>query len=186
MGGVLDSETNNLEVIGLSGSGFSYQAVSTTENGQEEIAGAILCTIHKKNEENAIYKVVFEKPMDEKFKKINDLTDYAKVLAAPTIEGVHQVTEYLEGVFLSVKESFSGQGIAKKLVTAMEEGARAKSVKLIYVGCSSEYTAKVLLRLGYTEVAAVKYAEYRHDNELVFGGVKPPHVAYKAMIKLLQ
>lgn len=185
MGGVLDSLTSDLEVLGLSKAGLSFEAVDTA-NGEEEIAGAFLCTTHRKGEENAIYSEVFRlAPMDDKFRRINDLTDFAKELLAPGIgPRFNTVTEYLEGVMLSVKESYSGQGIAKRLIKAVEDDARAKSIRLMYVGCSSEFTAKAMLRMGYEQVVTIPYDEYRKEGKPLFE-IKPPHTAYKGFIKFL-
>lgn len=183
MGGVLNSQSSDLEVIGLSQGGLSFEAISYTPDGQEEIVGTILCTLHKNGQENPIYKKVFKIPMDEKFKKICEITDHAKDLA--NIYDQYQVDEYLEGVIISVKPSHSGRGIARKLIEAVEEHSKEKGFKLIYVGCSSEFTAKVMIRMGYQQVVAVPYEEYRKGGQQVFK-VKPPHVAYKGFIKVLQ
>lgn len=184
MGGILNSQASDLEVVGLALSGLSFEAIDTVD-GKEEIVGAFLCTTHEKGEPHPLYEKIAQYPMDEKFTRIIDLTDYAKLLAEPTIRGKYHADEYLEGVMLSVLPSHSGRGIAKELIKAVEKHAEAKDIKLVYVGCSSEFTAKVMQKLGYEGVAEVPYEDYKRNGKQMFDKVKSPHVAYKVFIKYL-
>ena len=187
MGGLYDSPSSDFEVRELAKCGFSFEAVDTEakENAEPVLAGVLLCTTHKEGEPHPVYDEMAKIPIDEKFQRILDITDYAKVLAKPVIKGQHGLLEYQEGVILSVSQSYSGRGIAKRLVEAMEHNALERGIKLIYVGCSSEFTAKVLTKMDYQNVLSIPYAEYEKDGKVLFPSVKAPHVAYKGFIKLL-
>lgn len=184
MGGVIDSKTSDVEIITLAECGLSFEAIDTRN---DFLVGVLLCTTHKKGEKNAHYEEIFRKaPMDEKFKKINDLTDLAKDLAEPIIRKDDKANEYLEGVMICVHPNYSGQGIAKQLLTAMESLAKERSIKVTYVGCSSEFTSRAMIKLGYQEIVNIPYSEYRHEKSQVgFENVQPPHIAYRGFMKLI-
>lgn len=119
-------------------------------------------------------------PMDEKMGKISDLLDYAKSM----VESIIQQNEYMDGMIMSVLTGYGGQGIATRLLNAVEGLTREMKLKVIYVGCTSKYSALVMAKSGYEEVYSFRYDQYIKDGVQVFKP-EPPHDTMSAYIKLL-
>ena len=182
MGG-LDSKAGDLEVVALTKGGLSLQAVDTS-GGVQKLAGVILGTLYRRGEENPMYEEVNSVPFDWKFQNIIEITDYGKTFVQRIVYDELGHNEFIEGVMLSVASEYAGQGIARALVSEFLEVARRRGVRAVYIGCSSVYTAKIMQRLGFQEVATIPYKEYLRNGQPVFP-VKAPHEAFRGFLKIV-
>lgn len=122
--------------------------------------------------------------MDGKMEKISDLLDHAKPFVEAIVYEEMNEDHYMDVVILSVMADYGGQGIAKRLLDSAEEWGKRKGVNLFYMGCSSEYSAKVAVKCGYRLVYQLPYSKYLKDDQPVFVP-DAPHEAFEAYIKAL-
>lgn len=162
--------------------GLSFEAIDTA-NGNERV-GVFLCEIIRKDCPNRIDEEISKLPVEEGMQKMGDLIDYTKTFVDRIIFDEFKKSEYLEGQMVSVKESHGGRGIAKMLTEAILGLAMELKIDLVYVGCTSEYTAKAVAKLGFQEIFTMPYSDYKVNNEQVFHP-KAPHTAFRGCIKLV-
>lgn len=91
----------------------------------------------------------------------------------------------LDGKILSVNDQYRGLGIAKQLTQRSIEYMQEHRIPLYHILCSSEYSAMVCARLGFTEKFVLPYIDY------VVNGENPllptaPHVATKIYVKKIE
>lgn len=176
------SSFNDVIILRTVQLGFSVEAIDTRSNKR---IGVFLTAPVKKNVKSALEQELEKLEMDEKMGKIGDILDYAKSMVEPLIHSKYNQDQYLDGVIMSVLSEYGGQGIGKKLLNAVEGVARELKLHLIYVGCSSEYSAKVVAKCGFQEIYSLRYDEYLKDGRPVFLP-KAPHDTLRAYIKLLE
>lgn len=180
MGGV-DSKVFDLWVLRTATNGLSFEAIDTSDNNKR--VGAYLCTTYRNGVQNPIDAELATVEMDEQMGALCACLDGLHETVRPEIFRRYQVDEYLEGVNLSVLSDYAGQGIAGKLSQAIEDRAVEVQIPLVYVCCSSEFTARVVKKRDYELFHTSPYEEYkRADGEKMFD-IKPPHVALKCYAK---
>lgn len=162
--------------------GMSFEAIDTTK-GNKRI-GVFLSAPCKKNTKSALDKELETMPIDDQMAKISEILDYVKTMTEPIIHTQHKVDEYLEGVIMSVLSGYGGQGVGKKLMAAVERMAKERKYKLIYVGCTSEFSARVVAKCGFQLAYSLRYDQYLKDGQPLFKP-KAPHDTVRAYIKLL-
>lgn len=180
--GGIDSRAMDLWVRRTAESGLSFEAIDTSDGNKR--VGAYLCTVYEKGVPHAIDEELGAMDMDEKMQKVVDILDGMHLHLRPQIYERFNVNAYLEGVNLSVLPGYGGQGIAGKLSEAIENKAREMSFPLVYVCCSSEYTAKVVAKRNYQLIHTLPYDQHLEDGTQVFH-TKPPHTAIKCYVRLV-
>lgn len=88
----------------------------------------------------------------------------------------------LDGKILSVDSNYRGLGIAGRLTERAYEYMRSNKISVYHVICSSQYSARVMEKLGFHEVYKLNYADYKVDGETVFKPAQP-HVAIRVLVK---
>lgn len=119
-----------------------------------------------------------------KFKKILKLMDHIETK-------YHLFNEYpdfdraMDGKILSVNEQYRGMGIAKELTNRTIEYMHEHKIPLYHILCTSQYSAQVCERLGFTETYRLPYVDYVVDGE---NPLLPaaPHVAAKIYVKKIE
>lgn len=182
LGGV-DSKAFDFWLLCTAINGISFEAVDTSDGNKR--VGAYLCTTYKNGEKNPIDEQLeaFDE-MDEKMELLGGCLDELHLHLRPEIFKKFQIDEYLEGVNLSVLPSYAGLGIAGKLTEAVEERARELHIPMVYVCCSSEYTARVVQKRDYQLIHTLPYEEYLKGGKRVFN-TTAPHEAIKCYVKLV-
>lgn len=155
----------------LAEGGLSFEAIDTSAGNRR--VGVLLCTSYHRTQKNEIVEELKTLPGDPKTKRLDELLDNVFPVVHEEIFERRQKTEYLEGVFLSVLSEFGGRGIAGQLVEAAEKKAQQIGMDLVYICCSSAYSAKVCERRGF---------ELFHSFPCP---MKPPHDALHSFLKLL-
>lgn len=180
LGGV-DSAAFELWLMRTATNGLSFEAIDTSDGNRR--VGAYLCTTYKKGEQNPIDAELEAFPgIDDKMTKIAGMLDGMHLNLRPVIYDRYCVDEYLEGVNLSVLPGYAGKGIAGRLTQAIEDKAREMGLSLVYVCCSSEYTARVVEKREYELLHTLPYADYIVDGQIVFVP-DAPHTALKCYTK---
>lgn len=182
--GGMDSKAFDLWVLRTAENGLSFEAIDTSDGNKR--VGAYLCTAFKDGEENPIDLELATVEMDEKMGKVCEMLDGMHSTLRPEIYKKFNVNEYLEGVNLSVLPSYAGKGIAGKLTQAIEDKARELNIGLVYVCCSSHFTARVVQKRDYELIHTLP-----HDQNLDAEGRKvfdipEPHSALKCYVKLIK
>lgn len=162
--------------------GLSFEAMDTSKANKR--VGVFLILPVKKGVKSAMDQELENIPMDEKMGKISDLLDYAKSMVEPIIHQKYQQNEYMDGMIMSVLTGYGGQGIATRLLNAVEGLTKELKLNLIYVGCTSKYSSLVMAKSGYEVAYSLRYDEYIKDGVQVFKP-EPPHDTMSAYIKLL-
>lgn len=88
----------------------------------------------------------------------------------------------LDGKIVSVNSNYRGMGIAGRLTERTLDFMRDHHIPVMHVLCSSHYSARVMEKLGFHEVYRLNYADYKHENEVVFVPDQP-HVAARILVK---
>lgn len=167
-----------LETVQL---GYSFKAIDTPTN---QMVGVILCIPKKRGLVTPMDVKLDTMEMDGKMEKISDLLDHAKPFVEAIVYEEMNEDHYMDVVILNVMADYGGQGIAKRLLDSAEEWGKRKGVNLFYMGCSSEYSAKVAVKCGYRLVYQLPYSKYLKDDQPVFVP-DAPHEAFEAYIKAL-
>lgn len=176
--GSLKSVFNDVIVLRTVQLGMSFEAIDTTKNDQR--VGVFLTAPAAKGVTSELDLELEQLEIDDQMEKIGGFLDYAKSIVEPMMKS----DVYLEGVIMSVLPGYGGQGIGKRLLHAVEEMAVEMGLPLIYVGCTSEYSARVVAKCGFQEVYHLRYDAYLKEGVQVFDP-RPPHDTFRAYIKLL-
>lgn len=90
----------------------------------------------------------------------------------------NNINKYLDISILSTDAEYRGQGIAKKLVYESIEYALDNDIGLVKADCTSHYSAKAMMRLGFSCVFNVSYDDYKGpEGQPVFRPPAPHHGA---------
>ncbi|XP_059617137.1 arylalkylamine N-acetyltransferase 1-like [Phlebotomus argentipes] len=95
-----------------------------------------------------------------------------------------ELQSYVDGRIMCVANSARGLGIAGRLVEETLKHMISENLSLIYIQCSSLYSARVLEKLNFSEILTLKYEDYKIDGQQVFSPEKP-HESVKIFIKRL-
>ena len=76
-----------------------------------------------------------------------------------------------------------GMGLCSDLISRSLLLARALGFKAAKAEATGDISRKAFLRLGFSEVAQIKYADFEFEGERVFRGVE--HQGCTFMVKLL-
>lgn len=84
----------------------------------------------------------------------------------------------------SVHRSYRGQRIATKLVKAIIDEAKEKAIPVVYCQCSSDFVARLVRSLEFTEVFSIAYQHYKKDGVQTLNP-PAPHDNLRVYIKWL-
>ncbi|GAB0095829.1 hypothetical protein DMENIID0001_112590 [Sergentomyia squamirostris] len=94
------------------------------------------------------------------------------------------IDRFVDGRIMCVSSDARGLGIAGKLVEETLNRMIRENLPMIYIQCSSLYSARVLEKLNFEEILSLKYEDYQIDGMVVFTPEKP-HEHVKIFIKRL-
>uniref|UniRef100_A0A2S2N683 aralkylamine N-acetyltransferase n=1 Tax=Schizaphis graminum TaxID=13262 RepID=A0A2S2N683_SCHGA len=83
---------------------------------------------------------------------------------------------------ISVDESFRGQGVCKALIDKTIELAVENECPMVYVECSSYFSAKAAERLGFECIYTLYFRDYLDENGEVIFKTPPPHDSSKVYV----
>lgn len=92
------------------------------------------------------------------------------------------LTRYAEGKVLSVDGRFRGIGIAGELIRRTLREIEGRGLPLMAIQCSSLFSAKVMIKLGFTKVGAIQYKDFYIDGQQAIAP-KDPHREISAFVK---
>lgn len=163
-------------------SGLSFEAIDTSCDNKR--VGVFLCTMYEKGVRHPIEAEVDSMARDENMNQIFDILHELHPAVHSEIFEKRGQTCYLEGTHLSVLSDYGGQGIAGKLIGAVEDKAREINVNLVYICCSSEFTARAVAKRDFEMFDTYRYDQYSRDGKCIFQP-SGPHVGLKSYIKVL-
>ncbi|XP_045480645.1 arylalkylamine N-acetyltransferase 1-like isoform X2 [Harmonia axyridis] len=154
--------------------GTSVKAVSNGKLVAFSMNGVV--SRHEPNEKSCVDS--------EKFQLILDFLLYNTVQCDifgkyPDIEKAMTVK------IISVDPCMRGRGVATRLVDETRKIAIEKGCKLMYVECTSYFSAQIMKRLGFEKVYSLKYSDYKIDDKIVFDP-KKPHEEYTVYVQKLE
>ncbi|XP_055682788.1 arylalkylamine N-acetyltransferase 1-like [Lutzomyia longipalpis] len=117
----------------------------------------------------------------EKFQKIITLSENLEHQCG-IFERFPEIERYVDGRIMSVSSQARGLGIAGRLVEETLSHMGKENLPLIYIQCSSFYSARVLEKLNFEEILSLRYEDYRLEGKPVFTPEKP-HENIKIFIK---
>lgn len=83
---------------------------------------------------------------------------------------------------ISVDSKYRRLGIAEALINTTIDVMRSKSLSVMHVLCTSEFSARALFKLNFEEIYKLDYADFIENGETVFIPAHP-HVACRIMAK---
>lgn len=182
--GGLDSAVMDLWIIRMVQSGLCFEAIDTRKEAVNQRVGVFLCTLYEKDVPHPIDEEVNAMTFDKKMGQIFDILHQPHPIITSEIYDRRGRSRYLDGTQLSVIRDYGGQGIAGKLIEAVENKARDMGVDLVCICCTSEYSARAVSNRGYHIIHSYRYDEYVRDGQQIFQP-KEPHVAIQSYIKIL-
>lgn len=174
-------ECKPLEYFCLQGinSGFSFKA---TDPQTGEIVGAKISVLLRQHDQPDAEQESLN-ATHEKFSRIMDISEYAYD-RIDLFGRYPNCKEMLQCEVSSVHRSYRGQGIATRLCGAMIEEAKKQAVPVVYCQCSSDFVAKLVRSLEFTEVFSIAYSQYKKDGVQTLIPL-PPHDHLRVYIKWL-
>jgi len=157
--------------------GLGFKAV--TPNG--DLMGVILSSIVCKKERGETNESENKTKDNTKFKDIVTLLD--KVEREADVFGKYpNVNRVIDIKIVSVDESFRGQGVCKALIDKTIELASEKECQMVYVECSSYFSAKAAERLGFECIYTLYFRDYVDENGEIIFKTPPPHDSSKVYV----
>lgn len=164
-------------IIGLFDNGLAFKAVSP--NG--DLIGVVL--------NNLTYRVAREKN-NENEEDAKDNTKFNIITAfldkveqeADVFQKFPNVDRVMDIKIISVDESFRGQGVCKALIDKTMEIALENKCPMVYVECSSYFSAKAAERLGFECIYTLYFRDYLDENGEVIFKTPPPHDSSKVYV----
>lgn len=153
-------------------------------SNDDKRVGVFLCTKYRKGIENIIDQELKQLQHDKNFDVFVDILHDPLPFVQQQIFSRPNAS-YFEGVLLSVLNGYGGQGIAGKLLEAVEEKARNLGLGAIYVCASSNFTFKAVLKKGFGLEMTIPYEQYLKDGRMAVLP-KAPHNAVRACVKYLE
>jgi ribosomal protein S18 acetylase RimI-like enzyme len=147
--------------------GISLLAVS--RNGRRILGFCGNTAITPKTDENSTQRPIFTEPSYNKItefcNKIEESADIWKKTGADRAMRIFR---------LAVDPDAQGRGIGRRLVESSRRLARSEGYPLLYIMCTSHYTAKIARDIGMQCVYSLPYAEYKDkDGNPVFTPPQP-------------
>ncbi|XP_015363578.1 PREDICTED: dopamine N-acetyltransferase-like isoform X1 [Diuraphis noxia] len=161
-------------------SGVSFMAVSA-ETG-EMVGASLNTTICRDNEIKQ-----FGDENNDKSSKFNDIMVLLDKAGRDVDVFGHypNINRIMELKIITVNEAYRGQGVCKALINKSKELALELGYQMIYVECSSHFTAKAVERFGFQCIYSLSYSDYvNKQNDVVFK-TQPPHKYFKIHVLLL-
>lgn len=160
-------------------SGFSYKA---TDPQTGDIVGAAVCLrIHQDDKPDAEEEELYKS--HEKFHRIMEISEYAYD-RIDLFGRYPNCREMLQVEVVSVARSHRGQGIATRMLEEVLEEAKRREIPVVYCQCSSDFMAKLVRSLEFTEVFSIAYEHYKKDGVQTLSP-PPPHDHLRVYIKWL-
>ncbi|VVC43656.1 Hypothetical protein CINCED_3A007826 [Cinara cedri] len=158
--------------------GLAFKAVSP--NG--DIVGIVLNSLTVRNDNNE-EKIEDENGPDDntKFKTIGTFLDKVE-READVFTKYPNVDRLIDIKIISVDESCRGQGICKALIDKTKELALENECNMVYVECSSYYSAKAAERLGFECIYTLYFRDYVDENGEIIFKTPPPHDSSKVYV----
>ncbi|VVC43653.1 Hypothetical protein CINCED_3A025131 [Cinara cedri] len=166
--------------IGYLQYGMTFMALSKTG----DIMGVILNNIMHRDDVEEDDDDVGTCNENSKFKEIAMLLDKIK-READVFTHYPTVDRILEIKIVTVNEAYRGQGVCKALVDKTKELALEKGCKMIYVECTSHFSAKAVERLGFKCIYSLDYADYANEQGEIVFKTQSPHKHAKVFVLLL-
>ncbi|XP_022168222.1 dopamine N-acetyltransferase-like [Myzus persicae] len=160
--------------------GVSFMAVSA-ETG--EMMGASLNTTLCRDDE--IKKYGDEN--NDKSSKFNEIMVFLdKAEQNIDIFGKYpNIDRIMELKIITVNEAYRGQGVCKALINKSKKLALELGYQMIYVECSSHFTAKAVERFGFQCIYSLCYLDYRNKEDDVVFKTQFPHDYFKIHVLVL-
>lgn len=117
----------------------------------------------------------------EKFYRIIKLTEALE--AKVNLPGrFPELRDYVDAKVICVDAKYRGLNIAGQLVTRIFEEMIIRGLPLISIQCSSYYSARVMIKLGFQLIATIPYKDFLINGEQA---IKPksPHTEISGFIK---
>lgn len=92
------------------------------------------------------------------------------------------VETVLDGKIVSVDTNYRGLGIAGRLTEYTLQYMKDHRIPLMQVLCSSHFSARVMEKLGFSEVYRLNYCDYKVNDEVVFAPAMP-HTSARILVK---
>lgn len=181
--GGIDSVVMDMWITRMVQSGLCFEAIDARKAVNQRV-GIFLCTLYERNVPHPIMQEVEGMALDRKMSHILDIMHAPHPFVQSEIYDRRGRSRYLEGTQLSVLSEYAGQGIAGKLIEAVENKARDLVVDVVYICCSSEFTARAVSKHDFHIIHSYRYDEYVRNGQQIFQP-KEPHVALKSYIKIL-
>ena len=152
-----DRPINAIPALQLLSEGKSLLAVS--RNGRR-ILGFCANTEMKQNaNENSTKQTTFTEPT---YKKIADFIN--KIEGSVDILKNTGADRAMYIRILGVDPAVHGRGIGRRLMEASRHKARSEGYPLLYIMCSSYYSAKIARAIGMQCVYSLPYSEYKDEE----------------------
>ncbi|XP_050540395.1 uncharacterized protein LOC126905042 [Daktulosphaira vitifoliae] len=116
-----------------------------------------------------------------KFKDIVVLLDKIKG-EANLFTRYPNVNRVMEIKIVAVNEVYRGQGVCKALVDKTKELALKMECQMIYVECTSHFSAKAVERLGFQCIYSLAYQDYKNGQGEVVFSTHLPHTCAKVLV----
>lgn len=160
-------------------SGLSFKA---TDTQTKEIIGAIISLrVHQDDKADAEEEKLYQ--THEKFHRIMEISEYAYD-RVDLFGRYPNCKEMLQIEVIGVHRSYRGQGIATRMCEATMEEAKRLELPVVYCQCSSDYVAKLVRYLEFTEVFSIAYLHYKKDGVQTLNP-PAPHDHLRVFIKWL-
>lgn len=116
--------------------------------------------------------------------KFNDITAFLDKVEreADVFKKYPNVDRVMDIKIISVDESFRGQGVCKALIDKTIELAMENKCPMVYVECSSYFSAKAAERLGFECIYTLYFRDYLDENGEVVFKTPPPHDSSKVFV----
>nr|XP_022918357.1 dopamine N-acetyltransferase-like [Onthophagus taurus] len=146
----------------------------------KEIAGVAVISVKYKNQSKSVQKI-----KSKKFERVAKFLEHLEN-EAKTFQRIDNLEKAISLDMLSVNPNYRGKGLAKIMIEKVINFAKEKGFKLIRIDCTSLFSTKAALNLGFESVYRIKYAEYKDDGEIVFKiNENHPHQEANAMLQII-
>ncbi|XP_050433455.1 arylalkylamine N-acetyltransferase 1-like isoform X1 [Adelges cooleyi] len=152
--------------------GLACKAVSSDGHLIGVIANSVKCKFDKHGddaEDDTKFQHI-TKFLNKIGKETNFFYQYPNVCRALTID------------ILSVDDKYRGKGVCKSLMDKARELALKNRCSMIYVGCSSYFSAKAAERLGFQCIYTMSYEDYLNDKGQQMFNPPTPHTHFKVYV----
>ncbi|XP_060870316.1 arylalkylamine N-acetyltransferase 1-like [Metopolophium dirhodum] len=158
--------------------GVSFMAISVDTG--EMMGAALNSTVCRSNE-------IKQYGDENKSSKYNDIMVILDKAGRETdVFGQYpNIDRMMELKIITVNEEYRGLGICKALINKSKELALELGYQMMYVECSSHFTAKAVERFGFQCIYSLSYSDYVNKQGEVVFKTQPPHTIFKIYVLLL-